>query len=205
VDSYERFIELLLASPVRLTAVTAGEARARHVDDALSGAEVLADEPGPLIDVGSGTGVPGMVLAIADPGREVVLLESNGRKAEALRSIASELALANVTVVAERAELAGRMPGHRDAYAVAVCRALARPPVAAELCLPFVRPGGLLVMWVGADSAGVEVVAAALEAAVERETTYEPGRRLLAIRKQAPTPDRFPRRDGMAAKRPLVT
>jgi 16S rRNA (guanine527-N7)-methyltransferase len=206
VDSYQRFLDLLLASPTRLTAVPPEEAYARHVEDALAGAPLLAAEPGRVIDVGSGTGVPGMVFALADPGRPVTLLEANGRKAAALRAMADELGLANVEVVAARAEAAGREERHRDAYAVAVCRALAPPPVAAELCLPFVRAAGLLVMWTAAaDLDAVDRVAQALGAAVERTLPYgdHPHRQLVAIRKQMATPDRFPRRDGMAAKRPL--
>lgn len=205
--AYERFLELMLAAPVRLTAVPAAEAYDRHVRDALAGRALVASTPGPLIDVGSGTGVPGIVLAIDDPGRIVTLLEANGRKASALRAIIAELGLANVSVVTDRAELAGRREGLRDGHAVAVCRALAQPPVAVELCLPLVRPGGLLVMWLGpGDDAGIAAAAGALAGAVEDEQSCgdDPVRRLVAIRKLAETPARFPRRDGMAAKRPLA-
>jgi 16S rRNA (guanine527-N7)-methyltransferase len=205
VTAYDRFIELLLASPVRLTAVPPEAAYERHVDDALAGAGAIAAEAGALIDVGSGTGVPGMVLAIADPARDVVLLEANGRKAAALAGMAAELGLGNVRVVAARAEAAAR-GADRDAYGVAVCRALARPPVAVELCLPFVRPGGALLLWLGdAPSSTFEAAARALEAELEAEIAYTDGtaRRIVVIRKLGPTPARFPRRDGMAAKRPL--
>jgi 16S rRNA (guanine527-N7)-methyltransferase len=206
VDSYHRFLELLLAAPTRLTAVPPDEAYARHVEDALAGAPLVGTEPGHLIDVGSGTGVPGIVLAIAEPDRPVTLLEANGRKAAALGGIVAELGLTNVAVVAARAEVAARESPYRDGCAVAVCRALAPPPVAAELCLPFVRPGGLLVMWTAmADLEAVGRVAEVLGAALERTVRYgeDPRRQLVAIRKRTATPARFPRRDGMAAKRPL--
>ena len=88
-----------------------------------------------------------------------------------------------------------------DAYGVALAKALAKPPVAAELCLPLVRPGGAALLWVGpsAEREPVEVVASRLGGALE------PGPEgLLVIRKLEPTPPGFPRRPGMAKKRPLA-
>jgi 16S rRNA (guanine527-N7)-methyltransferase len=93
--------------------------------------------------------------------------------------------------------------GHplRDACACACARALAAPPAAAELCLPFVAPGGRVILWLGqsADPDDVSVAAAAL--AGELRATTTPG--LLVLEKVGPTPDRFPRRPGVAAHRPL--
>jgi 16S rRNA (guanine527-N7)-methyltransferase len=89
----------------------------------------------------------------------------------------------------------------RDACAVACARALAAPPAAAELCLPLVAPGGRVILWLGqsADPDDVSVAAAAL--AGELRATTTPG--LLVLEKVGPTPDRFPRRPGVAAHRPL--
>ena len=88
-----------------------------------------------------------------------------------------------------------------DSWGVALAKALAKPPVAAELCLPLVRPGGVAILWVGetADPERVAAVAAQLSAELE---PGPPG--LLVLRKLGPTPPGFPRRPGMAKKRPLA-
>jgi 16S rRNA (guanine527-N7)-methyltransferase len=149
---------------------------------------------GPIVDVGSGGGAPGIPLAVALPDREVTLLEANGRKCTFLREAAS--ALANVRVVQGRAE-----EQETDHFGVAVAKALAPPPVAAEWCLPLVRPGGAAVLYVGptADEKQVAKVAARIGGGPVEEL---PG--LLVLHKLGPTPAGFPRRPGIAKKRPLA-
>jgi 16S rRNA (guanine527-N7)-methyltransferase len=124
------------------------------------------------------------------PGREVTLLEANGRKCDFLR----EWAPPNASVVQGRAEEQGT-----DSFGVAVAKALAPPPVAAEWCLPLVRPGGAAVLWVGptADAGRVARVAERLGGELQEEDG------LFVLRKLAPTPPGFPRRSGVARKRPL--
>jgi 16S rRNA (guanine527-N7)-methyltransferase len=144
------------------------------------------------VDVGSGGGAPGLPLACALPDREVTLLEANGRKCEFLRTWAPP----NARVVQGRAE-----EQETDAYGVALAKALAPPPVAAEWCLPLVREGGVAVLWVGpsADLAAVARVAERLAAApVEAPLGF------VVLRKLGPTPAGFPRRVGVARKRPLA-
>lgn len=151
-----------------------------------------------MVDVGSGGGSPGIPLASVRPDLEFALLESNGRKCDFLREAAAEFE--NVSVVCERAEKHAAGEG-RDAYGTAVARALGAPPVAAEWCLPLVRPGGRAVLFVG-PSADLEAVAgAAVELAAE---VVESPSGFVLLRKTAPTPERFPRRPGMAKKRPLA-
>jgi 16S rRNA (guanine527-N7)-methyltransferase len=149
---------------------------------------------GPIVDVGSGGGTPGIPLAAALPEREVTLLEAELRKAAFLERWAE--ALPNVSVVRGRAE-----EQETDVYGVAVAKALARPPVAAEWCLPLVRPGGAVVLWVGptADAGAVAQVARRLAA---EPAESPPG--FLVLRKTGPTPPGFPRRTGVARKRPLA-
>lgn len=148
---------------------------------------------GPVVDVGSGGGAPGIPLAAALPEREVVLLESNRRKCTFLEGVSRDFP--NVRVVWGRAE-----EQSVDRYGVAVAKALAPPPVAAEWCLPLVAPGGAVVLYVGptADSGSVERVARYVGGELAESP---PG--LLVLRKIAPTPPRFPRRPGAARKRPL--
>jgi len=199
---------MLVDAPVRVTSVPADESAARHIDDALTALPLLADEPADasLADVGSGGGVPGLVLAVALPSRPVTLIEATQRKAAQLVELAAALDLDQVRVLAERAEDLGR-GAERDVHGIVTARALAPPPVAAELCLPLTRPGGLVVLYTGVvERAALDVVAEALAAAVESIEPV-PGterRHLVALRKLGPTPDRFPRRAGVAARRPLA-
>jgi 16S rRNA (guanine527-N7)-methyltransferase len=170
------------------------EARRVLLDDSLRGVELVSEFEGPIIDVGSGGGAPGIPLAVALPNREVTLLEAERRKADFLRGWESELS--NLRVVWGRAE-----EQEVDRFGVAVAKALAPPPVAAEWCLPLVRPGGAAVLWVG-PSADLDAVARVTEqlAAAPPENRDS----LLVLRKLGPTPDGFPRRPGMARKRPLA-
>jgi 16S rRNA (guanine527-N7)-methyltransferase len=125
------------------------------------------------------------------------------RKAAFLREACAELGL-RAEVVEQRAEEFGRGDG-RDRYPLATARALAPPVVAAELTLPLVSPGGHLVLWAGAvDRPAVDTAAAELAAEVIEERQTGDRRRLLVFRKLAPTPERFPRRTGVAARRPLA-
>jgi 16S rRNA (guanine527-N7)-methyltransferase len=201
----ERFCDLLTDAPVRLTAVPREQAYDRHVADALAGLHLVDATAGDIVDVGSGTGVPGLVLALVRPDRAVHLVESVQKKAAVLTAIATELGAHNVDVRAERAEDLGRGAG-RDRFGLAVCRALAPPPVAVELCLPLIRPGGRLVIWAGETDAGA-IERAALEVGGALEAIDPaPGdrRSFVVVAKTGPTPERFPRRPGMAAKRPLA-
>lgn len=171
-----------------------------HVEDSLTALELI--EEGPVVDVGSGGGSPGLPLAAALPGLHFVLLESIQWKCDALRDDAA--AFPNVEVVCARAEEHGREAG-RDAYGTALARALAPPPVAVEWCLPLVRPGGRLVLYAGSRADRAEAAARALGADGPDvvEVPASGGKCLLVYEKLTPTPERFPRRAGQARKRPL--
>jgi 16S rRNA (guanine527-N7)-methyltransferase len=169
-------------------------ARTVLLDDALAGLALVAKTEGAIVDVGSGGGTPGIPLAVSLPDRHVTLLEAERRKCDFLRRFAS--ALPNVEVVWGRAE---EQP--TDVYGVATAKALAQPPVAAELCLPLVRPGGAVVLWVGSSAEPERVARVAERLAAELEAS-PPG--FLVLRKKGPTPAGFPRRSGMPKKRPLA-
>jgi 16S rRNA (guanine527-N7)-methyltransferase len=149
---------------------------------------------GPIVDVGSGGGAPGIPLAAALPEREVTLVEAERRKADFLKGWAEELP--NLRVVWGRAE-----EQETDAFGVAVAKALAPPPVAAEWCLPLVRAGGAAVLWVGPTAELERVARVAVQLAADAPEEREG---LLVIRKLGRTPEGFPRRPGMARKRPLA-
>ena len=129
------------------------------------------------------------------PSREVTLLEATRRKCDFLERWTAELP--NLRVVCGRAE---EQP--LDAWGVAVAKALAPPPVAAEWCLPLVAPGGAAVLYVGPTAQADRVAQVAELLAAELEPDSPPG--LLVLRKLGPTPPGFPRRPGVARKRPLA-
>jgi 16S rRNA (guanine527-N7)-methyltransferase len=193
-ERLERWLAALLATPGLTSIRDPAEARRVHVDDSLAALDVVSRFEGPIVDVGSGGGAPGIPLASALPDRYVTLLEANGRKCAFLREAAREFS--NVTVVQGRAE-----EQETDRFGVAVAKALAPPPVAAEWCLPLVAPGGAAVLYVGpsADAPAVSRVSERLAGAPAEET---PG--LLVLRKLEPTPTGFPRRPGVAKRRPLA-
>jgi 16S rRNA (guanine527-N7)-methyltransferase len=198
----ERWLEALLARP-GLTAVRDRvEAQRVLVDDALAAAELIVD--GPVVDVGSGGGSPGIPIALARPDLQVDLLDANRGKTEFLREASADLP--NVEVVWARAEEHGRGRG-REAYGTAVAQALAPPPVALEWCLPLVRAGGRVILLAGdVDVTQAAAAAEQVGGGVPEEIPL-PGserRLLLVVPKVEPTPARFPRRPGAARKRPLA-
>jgi 16S rRNA (guanine527-N7)-methyltransferase len=200
LDRLASLVGLVCSTPVGITAIRdPAEAARRHVLDALSALPAVdAAPPGPLADVGSGGGLPGLVLATMRRDRETHLIEATARKAAFIAETAAELDL-DVHVHAQRSEELAR-GGLRDACACVVARALAPPPVAVELCLPLCRPGGRVVLWSRAPAD--DELAFAARALNGRVLDAEcPG--VLVIGALGATPERFPRRPGMAAKRPL--
>jgi len=193
-ERLERWLDALLATPGLTSIRDRSDAARVHVDESLAALEVVRRYGGPIVDVGSGGGAPGIPLAAALPNRQVTLLEANGRKCAFLREMALEFP--NVTVVQGRAE-----EQETDRFGVAVAKALAPPPVAAEWCLPLVVPGGAAVLYVG-PSADAAAVSRAAERLGGGPVEQLPG--LLVLHKVAPTPPGFPRRPGLAKKRPLV-
>lgn len=190
----ERWLEAVVATPGLTALRDPDEARRVLLEDALRGVPLVARENGPIADVGSGGGTPGVPLAAALPERGVTLLEAERRKCDFLEQWTAELP--NLRVIWGRAE---EQP--LETYGVAVAKALAEPPTAAEWCLPLVREGGAVVLWVGpsADAHRVATVAGRLGGRLEAAPEG-----FLVVRKTGPTPAGFPRRPGMARKRPLA-
>ena len=193
-ERLRRWLDALLRTPGLTSIADFEQAWSLLVEDALRAVELIRPFEGPVVDVGSGGGAPGIPLATAFPDREVTLLEANRRKCDFLEQTAREFP--NVRVVRGRAE-----EQETDRYGVALAKALAPPPVAAEWCLPLVRAGGAAILWVGpsADVDAVARVAARIGAAAP---SVHPG--LLVLPKLTPTPPGFPRRPGVAKKRPLA-
>ena len=205
-----KLLDLVQQSHHSLTAVRDPAAGVEvHVADSLAGLELEAIQTAGLIaDLGSGAGFPGLVLALARPKARVVLVESVGKKAGFLEEAAEALRLENVEVVNGRAEAWEGGLGECD---VVTARALARLDVLLEYAAPLLRVDGALVAWMGKRDKGEETGAwkagkiLGMEAPVPTAVAGPDGseRHLYLSRKLRPTPPGYPRRPGMAAKRPL--
>lgn len=181
-----------------------------HLADALVALDLRAIRAATsLTDLGAGAGVPGIPLAIALPTTNVVLLDGNGRKCEYMRGVVADLGLGNVDVVHARAET---WKAGLSRFDIVTARALAGLDVVAEYAAPLLRSGGALVAWRGRrdpdDEAAGARAAAILGLSVLEPQRVEPypgalNRHLHMMLKTAATPEGFPRRDGVARKRPL--
>lgn len=171
-------------------------------------------EAGRLADVGSGGGLPGIPLAVSLPATRVELFEATGKKAEFLRHVVSELGLHNASVHNVRIEEAARREAHRATYDACTARAVARLSVVAEYCLPLTRVGGYVIAMKGRKDAREwdegRRSAGALGGRMDKEVRVpllpeldQKQRRLVTLLKVADTPQKYPRKTGQPARRPL--
>ena len=217
---FNLYEEILLRENAKynLTAITDRlEIRQKHFEDSLALLNDLDALPCPLpadahvLDIGSGAGFPGVPLSIARPDWRATLLEATAKKAQFLRMLAEELEL-TVTVVNARAEIAAHDPKLREQFDLVVSRAVASLPVLCELCLPYVKVGGLFVAYKGTgERAGQElaqarhaiaVLGAQHEKTAEEATVYGARTRIM-LRKISQTPANYPRNHGNMLKKPL--
>lgn len=220
--SFERYRDLLIEGNERagLTTVTdPGEIERRHFGESLALLAVLrdgglagGDAPVRVADLGPGAGFPGVPMRIVDPSLRLTLIESHARRAAFLEQLVRELALDGVTVHQARAEDAGRAPDLRAAFDLVVARALAPMPVLVEYALPLLRDGGVLAAPKGSraldelDAARGAIAAlggVALEPRPLPLPAGAPPQHVLLVRRSGPLDDRYPRRAGIPAKRPL--
>jgi 16S rRNA (guanine527-N7)-methyltransferase len=215
----ERILEALAAEPDPYTTVSEPQAALEvHVADALSGLEVpeLAGARR-IADIGAGAGFPGLALAVALPQAQVDLVESAGRKTAVVDRLIQAGHVSNARSITTRAEELGSVPaaigGGREAYDAVTARAVGSLAVLLEYAAPLLREGGVLVAWKGArdaaEEAGGAVAAGRLGMEVGDVLPVRPfesseNRHLHVFRKVSPTPAGFPRRPGMARKRPLA-
>lgn len=214
-DSLDHYANLIVEwnERINLTSVTStAEIWIKHFLDSLACLSVYEPQQCRMIDIGSGAGLPGMVLALARPQWEVYLLESTNKKAEFLRLAAGELQIANVTVIADRAEIAAHDAHLRGSFDMVVARGVAPLRVLAEYCLPFLRVGGQFLAMKGPNWAvELEEAGTALRklgaVVTDQHSCTLPeemgARTLILINKQRSTPDLYPRRPGLPAKKPL--
>lgn len=196
----------------------------KHIWDSLSGVqpwlapalEPQADTPeaAPLsmLDIGTGAGFPGVPVAIALPQHRITLLDSTRKKIAFLEDLSTQLGLTNVRAIANRAETLGHHPQHRAAYDRVLLRAVAPVSVCAEYALPFLRQGGIAVLYRGQWSAEEETTLRAiapqlggeLKAVLPFQTPLSHSiRHCIQLQKVAPTATQFPRAPGLPRQRPL--
>ena len=200
---------------LNLTSITGfDDVQLKHFLDSLT--ITLAGHPlvgARVIDIGAGAGFPGLPLKIVFPDMKLVLLESRGKKATFLEHIVEKLSLADVEVIASRAEEAARLTNYRESFDIVLSRAVAPLPTLVELALPFARTGGVFIAQKKGDiDAEVEEAARAIKLLGGRLREVKPvdlkelagGRRLVIIDKVSPTPQAYPRRPGMPKKRPIT-
>jgi 16S rRNA (guanine527-N7)-methyltransferase len=212
VPALEALVELLMEADAPVSPRSAERARQVHVADSLSGLGFdQLREAERIADLGSGAGLPGLVLAATLPEARVDLIESVSRKCAFLRRAIERLGLENAKVLCDRAESLAAAGG-REAYDAVTARAVGRLPTVAELASPLLRDGGHLLAWKGRRDPDEEAKLArasgslAIEPGEVRAVTPYSGsrdRHIHLVRKNGPTPDDLPRRPGMAAKRPF--
>lgn len=198
-------------SKFNLTSITDENAvKLKHFEDskALGSYYDFSTGSPSVIDVGSGAGFPGFPLKILFPNIKLTLLEATKKKTDFLKHIAQVLGFADVEVIWGRAEDVARI--RREEFDVATCRALGPLNVACELCLPFVKPGGVFLAMKGPNPQEevkeAEKAISALGASVSKIENYvldDNGRSIIIISKTGKTPEIYPRRAGIPKKNPL--
>jgi 16S rRNA (guanine527-N7)-methyltransferase len=206
-----RLVELLVDDPLAPTSIrTVQAALDDHLADSLAAIDCeRVRGAGSILDLGSGAGLPGLPLAIALPQVSVTLLESSSRKVGFLTRAIELCGVKNADVVHARAE---SFAAGLDRYEVVTARAVASLPAVLEYAAPLLRLGGTVVVWQGKRQPELEAAARVAGAElglgqpVIRPVQPYPGaqhRHLYVVTKVSETPARYPRRPGMAVKRPL--
>lgn len=199
---------------MNLTAITQPEEVAvKHfLDSALLLAHCGAlPESLSLIDVGTGAGFPGLVLAVLKPEWSITLLDSLQKRVHFLETVCNELELANVTCIHSRAEEGGQNPSLREKFDVATARAVANLPLLCEYCLPFVKVGGWFLPMKGTDpqaewergEKAIRLLGGELKEIREYSLPDGSYRSLFQIKKVRQTPKQYPRNPGKIKKSPL--
>lgn len=212
VERLEKYLALLIEwnRQMDLTSVPEAEMKERHFVDCLL--PLLQDGLFPercrVIDVGTGAGFPGLVMAAARPDLQMTLLEAQQKRCTFLQAVCDALHLDNVRIFHDRAETFGRLDAHRESYDRAVARAVAPMNVLCEYLLPFVQVGGMAVCWKGPqvenERADGNAAARKLGGQDMRLVSVGQGGHVVAlVEKTEKTLPQYPRKNGIPAKRPL--
>lgn len=182
-----------------------------HVRDSLQVLEWYQLAGKKLIDIGSGAGFPGLVLALAEPDCLVTLVESDMKKGGFLQYVVESLRLSNVVVIRDRVETLGTEDKHRDGYDLCTSRAVASIRIMLEYGIPLVKVNSKLLLWKGSNYLSelnearhaLQVLGADVESVHRYSLIHDGDRAIVAVRKLCPTPPQYPRKVGKPSKRPL--
>ena len=214
-DVFDRYGDILLDwnERMNLTRITdEDDMMDKHFIDSLTPTLLeVYKGTGKILDLGTGAGFPGMVLAMVSPEREVHLMDSLNKRITFLDHVVDELGLSNVRTFHGRAEEAGRAKKFREQYGLVVSRAVARLPILAEYCLPFVHLGGYFVAMKGAEGVdeteeakrAVDILGGKMDEIVDLKLPGGDERHLVVIKKVKATPAKYPRGGGKPRKDPL--
>lgn len=216
LDQFDKYYQLLVEwnEKINLTAITEPrEVAIKHMVDSLSCWQADLFEDGiAVIDVGTGAGFPGIPLKIYRPDIKLILLDSLNKRIKFLQTVVDELGLKDVKCIHARAEEAARNKALREKFDLVVSRAVARLPVLAEYCLPFVKTGGIFAALKGMKFAeeaadakkALSVLGGSQPECVEIKLPYlEDKRAVIYIKKEKSTPKAYPRKAGTPDKNPL--
>lgn len=217
LQQFNRYYELLVEwnQKMNLTAITEPhDVAVKHMIDSLTACETNLFHVKQLsvIDVGTGAGFPGLPLKIFCPDIKLTLMDSLNKRVKFLQTVVDELGLKDVNCVHARAEEGARNKAYRERFDIAVSRAVARLPILAEYCLPFVKKGGHFLALKGMqfEEEESEAKKAIKMLGGSKVATYRvqlPGlddvRAVIDITKGMPTPKAYPRKAGTPAKAPL--
>lgn len=215
-DTYIRMLDQFNRSVNLVSSAERETVLSKHILDSLEirrlSAEIDLAAPLNIIDIGTGAGFPGMPIIIAHPNIRLCAVDSVNKKLDFIKILSEQLNISDrVEVIAARAEQLARFPGKREFFDVALTRAVAKMNVITEYCLPFVRIGGYFVAYKAKnideelEQAQNAITTLGGEVVSVKGYTLSGGeeRNLVLIRKIAPTPDKYPRKPGIPAKRPL--
>lgn len=216
---YTQFVETLLTVNQNINLVsrdiTQDEFYTKHIFDSVKIVDFF-DFSGShtLLDIGSGGGIPGIPLGIANPHLQITLLDSVQKKMKAAKQIADSLSLANVSTLSDRFEEVARDPNYRESFDIVTARAVSALPTLLEYALPFVKVGGYFIAYKGknykeelADAQNALKVFGINSHDIQIHTYTLPNdagdRAYLVFHKTSPTPNKYPRQTGMPKKKPL--
>lgn len=183
----------------------------KHIEDSLKLLDFMSLDGDKLVDIGSGAGFPGMILAMACPRASFTLVESDHKKSGFLIEVKDQLELSNVEIICNRVEELGRDSSLRESFSLCSSRAVAALNVMLEYGLPLLEVGGRMLLWKGrnyqqeiedAENA-LKLLGGVLEDVWLYTLMEERDRAIIVVRKEEPSPEKYPRRVGIPSKRPL--
>jgi 16S rRNA (guanine527-N7)-methyltransferase len=216
LDQFARYAELLIDWNLRFNLTSIVDPRdivIKHFLDSLSVIRSIPPGSIKLIDVGAGAGLPGLPIRLVRSDVSLVLLEATRKKCDFLKAVIDDLQLADAQVINDRAEEAGRLVEHREQYDIALARAVAEMPTLIEYLLPLVKIGGLALAQKSkevlndvqrAERAIITLGGKLNDIVSLKVPELNEARYLVVVEKIDRTPEKYPRRTGVPAKKPLL-